>query len=101
MNNKGTKRRPEYKQMAFETAVRNPERYLEILTALKDFDGVLLDDGNLLNIVSHLYLSKIVSSDKIIIDENTQINDIKDLVVKVNSTRNADGGFPKGYQSRF
>ncbi len=101
MTRKGTKRKPEYKQMAFETAVRNPERYLEILTALKDFDGVVLNDENLLDIVSHLYLEKIVKSDKIKIDETTTINDIKDLVIEVNSTRNSDGGFPKGYPARF
>ncbi len=101
MTRKGTKRKPEYKQMAFETAVRNPERYLEILTALKDFDGIVLNDENLLDIVSHLYLEKIVKSDKIKIDETTTINDIKDLVIEVNSTRNSDGGFPKGYPARF
>ena len=101
MTRKGTKRKPEYKQMAFETAVRNPDRYLEIFKALIDFDGVLLNDENLLKIVSHLYLNKIVKSDEIPIDENTKYEDIQELVIKVNSTRNADGGFPKGYQSRF
>lgn len=101
MTRKGTKRKPEFKQMAFETAVRNPDRYLEIFKALKDFDGVLLNDENLLKIVSHLYLNNIVKSDKIQIDEKTTFDDIKDEVISVNSTRNSDGGFPKGYQSRF
>ncbi len=101
MTRKGTKRKPEFKQMAFETAVRNPDRYLEIFKALKGFDGVLLNDKNLLKIVSHLYLNNIVKSDKIQIDEKTTFDDIKDEVISVNSTRNSDGGFPKGYQSRF
>ncbi len=101
MTRKSYKRKPEYKQMAFETAIRNPERYLEILTALKDFEGVLLNDENLLKIVSHLYLEKIVRSNKIKIEETSTIDDIKDLVIKVNSTRNSDGGFPKGYPARF
>jgi hypothetical protein len=98
---KRKKRTPTYKQMAFDTAVRNPERYIDILTVIKDFEGKILDDEILLEIVSTLYLEGVVTSDKINISDNITINDIKDLVIQVNSTRNADGGFPKGYQSRF
>ena len=95
------KRKPTYKQMAFDTAVRNPERYIDILTVIKGFEGRVLDDNTLLDIVSTLYLEGIVKSKNIIIDDSTTIDDIKDLVIEVNSSRNADGGFPKGYQSRF
>ncbi|WP_428025838.1 AlwI family type II restriction endonuclease [Arcobacter sp.] len=98
---KRKKRVPTYKQMAFDTAVRNPERYIDILTVVRDFDGEILDDDILLNIVSALYLEGVVTSSEININENTTIRDIKDLVMQVNSSRNADGGFPKGYQSRF
>jgi len=42
------KRIPTYKQMALETAVRNPERYIGILTAIKDFEGKILNDETLL-----------------------------------------------------
>ncbi len=101
MTRKGSKREPKFKQMAFETAVRNPDRYLEIFKALIDFDGVLLNDENLLKIVSYLYLNNIVKSDKIKIDDKTTFDDIKEEVINVNSTRNSDGCFPKGYQSRF
>lgn len=95
------KRKPEYKQMAFETAVRNPERYKGILSVVKDYDGRKLDDDCLLEIVSKLYLEGEVSSTRIEILEDTKLEDITNLVKEVNSTRNADGGFPKGYQSRF
>jgi len=44
----GTKRKPTYKQMAFETAVRNPERYIGLLKALKSFEGQVLNDKILL-----------------------------------------------------
>jgi hypothetical protein len=98
---KRKKRIPTYKQMAFDTAVRNPERYIDILTTIKDFEGKILDDEVLLDIVSTLYLKGVVTSREITIDDTTTINDIKDLVIQVNSSRNADGGFPKGYQSRF
>lgn len=87
--------------MAFETAVRNPERYIGILRALKDFEGKVLNDETLLEIVSYLYLVEEVSSNDIVITKSTKITDIKDKVVEVNKTRRADGGFPMGYQSRF
>ncbi len=101
MSNKRTKRESEYKQMTFETAVRNPERYIGILSVVKKYEGRILDDENLLQIVSDLYLAKEVSSDKIQVSESTTITDIQESVKEVNSTRNADGGFPKGYPSRF
>lgn len=97
----GIKKHPTYKQMAFETAVRNPERYIGILSALKDFEGKILNDENLLEIVSYLYLIEEVSSSEIKITKTTKINDIQDKVIEVNKTRRADGGFPMGYQSRF
>ena len=87
--------------MAFETAVRNPERYLSILSRLSEFEGVELNNKNLLKIVSLLYLFGEVSSPEIRITNSTTAEDIKDDVIRVNSTRNADGGFPKGYTSRF
>ncbi|MCX6753223.1 MAG: AlwI family type II restriction endonuclease [Candidatus Nomurabacteria bacterium] len=101
MTNKGKKRRSEYKQVQFETAVRNPDRYISILRSIKNYDGCILNDDILLEIVSNLYLLGEFSSDEINISENTNLKDITDLVIKVNSTRNGDGGFPKGYASRF
>lgn len=97
----GIRRQAEYKQMAFDTAVRNPERYLQILGCLKEYEGKILDDVTLLDIVCTLYLKEIVKSPLVEINEFTQINDIRDRVIEVNKTRNGDGGFPKGYQSRF
>lgn len=101
MAKKKIKRVATYKQMAFETAVRNPERYIEILGAISEFEGMTLTDENLLKIVSKLYVDGVVSSDEITISENTTIEDIKSQVQDVNSTRRADGGFPAGYASRF
>lgn len=87
--------------MTFETAIRNPERYKSILTAVKPFVGQILDDTTLLKIVSSLYLNGIVSSENIIINEASTIDSIQNAVIEVNRTRRADGGFPAGYQSRF
>lgn len=90
-----------YKQITFDSAVRNPERYIGILESIKEFNGLVLNDKNLLKIVSKLYLEGIVSSDKIEIEENTTIEDIQDLVIDVNKSKKAIGGFPAGYASRF
>lgn len=87
--------------MAFETAVRSPERYRGILSRLSEFEGTVLNDANLLKIVTHLYFVGEVSSSKIHITKSTTPAKIEDDVIRVNSTRNADGGFPKGYASRF
>lgn len=95
------KRKPTYKQMAFETAVRNPERYKGILTAILPYTGKTLNDETLLQVVSSMYLNGVVSSDDVFIDENSTIENISNAVISVNSTRKADGGFPQGYQSRF
>lgn len=91
----------EYKQLAFETAIRNPERYKEILNFIKDYDGVLLNDENLLEIVSKMYLEKIVGSKEFDEKELSSGEEIKQRVIHINATRKADGGFPSGYQSRF
>lgn len=90
-----------YKQITFDSVVRNPERYIGILECIKEFEGLVLNDANLLKIVSKLYLKGIVSSDKIVIEENTTIEDIQDLVIQVNKSKKAIGGFPVGFTSRF
>ncbi len=92
---------PKYKQMAFETAVRNPERYLDILVELVNFENVILNDRNLLKIMCHLYRVGVVTSKGILISDNLTDEDVSRAIIKVNSTRRADGGFPCGYPSRF
>lgn len=101
MSKQGKKVKPTYKQMAFETAVRNPERYKGILLAICEFIGEKLNDEVLLKIVSKLYLEGIVSSENVEIKESSTIESISKQVRDVNKTRKSDGGFPEGYQSRF
>ncbi len=101
MTKKKIKKIATYKQMAFETAVRNPERYKGILTAISPYINEVLNDETLLQVVSSMYLNSIVSSDGVDINENSTIESIENDVIAVNSTRRADGGFPQGFQSRF
>ena len=102
MAKKKIKRLATYKQMAFETAVRNPERYKGILTAIKPYINQTLNDETLLQIVSSMYLTGVVKSEKgVKIEDDSTIESIENSVIAVNSTRKSDGGFPQGFQSRF
>lgn len=102
MAKKKIKRVATYKQMAFETAVRNPERYKGILTAIKPYINQTLNDETLLQIVSSMYLTGVVKSEKgVKIEDDSTIESIENSVIAVNSTRKSDGGFPQGFQSRF
>jgi hypothetical protein len=95
------RRKSEFKQMSFETAVRNPERYKGIIEIISNYEGQQLNDDVILKIVSHLYLEGEVSSQELIITSDSNIKNIKSKVIEINDSRRADGGFPKGYQSRF
>lgn len=95
------KRKPQYKQLAFETAIRNPERYKDILTFMYNYNGIQLNDSNLLEIVSNMYLEGLVTSDDFNFTYNDKKEDIYNAVIDINSTRRADGGYPAGYPSRF
>lgn len=60
----GTRREPEYKQLNFDTAMRNPERLKDVLLLIKSYEGIELNDKNLLDIVCDMYESGIVKSDE-------------------------------------
>ena len=96
----GYKMKPKYKQMTFETAVRNPERYKKILSELVEFEGCVLNDQNLLKIVCKLAKAGVVTA-KYIDLSSLSGHQLESAVIATNASRRADGGFPKGYQSRF
>ena len=56
------RQKPRFKQMSLETAVRNPERYKEILSILVEYENAVLNDDNILEMVTHLYRDGIVST---------------------------------------
>ncbi len=101
MTMRGTRREPEYKELNFDTAMRNPERLKDVLVLLKEYDGVLLNDKNLLEIVCEMYVNKIVRSSEFDLKKLNNEEQIRNKVISINKSRNGDGGFPKGYQSRF
>lgn len=87
-----------YKQMSLEVAVRNPERYYDFLMTYNKFEGVVLNDENILNIFIQLYLDGVVTS-KGFDKEKSDFEKAKDFVLTL--SHNNEWGFPTGYQAAF
>lgn len=88
-----------YKQMAMEVAVRNPERYPEILSVFAKHEGEVLDDNRILEIYKDLFTSRAIESNKLDVDSASD-DDIKKFI-KTSLSHNNEWGFPTGYQAAF
>lgn len=88
-----------YKQMALEVAVRNPERYYDILKTFSKFQGTRLDDCGILKIYAQLYLDGVIDSKKLEIEKSAE-EGVKNFIRNHNSHNN-EWGFPTGYQAAF
>ena len=51
MTKKGTRRDPEYKELNFDTSIRNPERLKSVLEILNEYDGYVLNEKVILDIL--------------------------------------------------
>ena len=85
--------------MAYEVAVRNPERYKGIIEVLYRYEGTILNDENIANIYTSLFTSGVVDSNNVDVDRLSP-EQIKDYIVH-HLSHKADGSFPEGYQSSF
>lgn len=88
-----------YKQMALEVAVRNPERYENILKTFAKHEGVVLNDDGILKVFSQLYLDDVITTDKlsdVVLTENKLRT-----WIKANCSHNNEWGYPTGYQAAF
>ncbi|MDY3967764.1 MAG: hypothetical protein SO028_05110 [Prevotella sp.] len=65
MTNNVRHRKRQFKQMALEVAVRNPERYEGILKSFAKHEGITLDDNGILEVYSQLYLDDVVTAEKL------------------------------------
>ena len=85
--------------MALEVAVRNPERYENILRTFSKFEGKVLDDDGILDLYTQLYLDGVVKTD----DLSEEFLNPKYLRKWIAETRthNNEWGFPTGYQAAF
>lgn len=99
MANKVKHRPRQYKQMALEVAVRNPERYEGILNSFAKHESVVLDDRGILDVYSQLYLDGVVTTDKLA-DANLTKKFLHNWI-KANCTHNNEWGYPTGYQAAF
>lgn len=88
-----------YKQMALEVAVRNPERYDEILRTYSKFKGTILNDEGILEVFSQLYIDGAVTTRDLDVS-NASRNEIKKFI-KQNISHNNEWGYPTGYQAGF
>lgn len=88
-----------FKQMSLEVAVRNPERYEDILKTFAKFEGVVLDDKGVLDVYAQLYLDEAITSDELK-DVTITENFIRNWIVETRSHNN-EWGYPTGYQAAF
>lgn len=97
----GTKHRPRlYKEMSLEVAVRNPERYEEILSTLSKYEGRTLDSECILDIYVQLYLDGVLTSLKLTEEEQRDPIFMREYIVN-NNRHNNEWGFPTGYEAAF
>lgn len=87
-----------YKQMALEVAVRNPERYEDILRVFKKFEGKVLNDSTILDMYVALYMDGALDANDL--PDNYNEADLKEYIIN-NKSHNNEWGFPTGYQAAF
>ena len=89
----------QYKQMALEVAIRNPERLYDFLVTFSKFEGRNLDDACILEIYAQLYIDKVIVAQNVDFEVMTKNQIYK--YIKDNNTHQNEWGFPTGYQAAF
>lgn len=89
-----------YKEMSLEVAVRNPERYKDILITFSKFEGRILNDDCILDIYVQLYIDEVLTSSKLSEKESSDPLFMREYI-KENNRHNNEWGFPTGYQAAF
>lgn len=88
-----------FKQMALEVAVRNPERYEDILKTFAKHEGIILDANGILKVYSQLYLDNVVTTDRL--KDIVLTEDFLHKWIPENCKHNNEWGYPTGYQAAF
>ena len=68
---------------------------------INDDISELLNDENILDIMLDLYENKIMTSTDYNSEQLKNDEEKKNKIIEINSSRNSDGHFPRGYASRF
>ncbi|KZX10628.1 AlwI family type II restriction endonuclease [Methanobrevibacter curvatus] len=105
------KRKNERKPLSFTTTMRNPERIVSFLNCLIDFEGKILTNDLIYDIIKNILSKKIYETvyqrnnkkyKHIYADESLDYTDedLKDII-KNSSQNHKESGFEKGWPSRF
>ncbi len=101
----------EYKPLLFDTTLRNPERIKSFLSIIKKYENTFLNNAVIDLIVKDVLKAKIYTTKyqvniskykRILNDENAEFSD-KDIqdIVDNTSVDHQEGGFDRGWPSRF
>lgn len=85
--------------MALEVAVRNPERFEDILHTFAKFEGQVLDDEGILDVYSQLYLDGVVTAESL--EDKALTKGYIHSWIRINCSHNNEWGYPTGYQAAF
>lgn len=104
------RRKSEYKPLLFTTTLRNPERIKLFLKILEPYDGMLLTNEVIMDIVYDLIRSKVYTTQYQKSDDNLRsilnsdfdytLAQVKEII-KNSPQSHKEAGFDKGWPSRF
>lgn len=105
-----TKREQQYKPLLFTTTMRNPERLKEFLTILKEYNGKILTNSLILDVVRGLikngiYETQPEKKNKILQDKLKNGESLTEAeanqIIKDSPQEHKEAGFDMGWPSRF
>ena len=100
----------EYKPLLFSTTVRNPGRIKEYVKILSKFQGEILDNNVIMNIIKEIIKNKLyytryeknnVTLWEIFLSDNNFTNDQVQQIIFNSPQNHKEAGFDKGWPSRF
>lgn len=104
-------RKEEHKLLSFSTTIRNPERISEFVNCIKEFEGQILTNALIMQIVkkvirNKLYRPTCITKDSILKDiynnQELSFNDLQlEYIIEKSPQNHKEAGFEKGWPSRF
>ena len=111
IKNNSSQRDNERKALSFTTTLRNPERISSFLSVLKMFEGQVLDNSLIHEIVKEVLRRKLYSTMpqrrdarlKAILDDEESAYSDNDLekIISISPQKHKEAGFDEGWPSRF
>ncbi|SEI52333.1 AlwI family type II restriction endonuclease [Streptococcus equinus] len=105
------RRRDERKPLSFSTTLRNPKRIASFMEAILPFEGKILDNNVIHNIIKEVLKKKIYQTmpekqnkvlKKILNDSELEFTDEQlEKIISISPQNHKEAGFDKGWPSRF